>query len=84
MPDYENYKKWVEVAELQESFRAMLGSFIMMQMINLLLTASVILPSLGILFRTIERSMADMFVFTMITLLIYIVFVITVYISFGE
>ena len=62
----------------------MLGSFIMMQMINLLLTASVILPSLGILFRTIERSMADMFVFTMITLLIYLVFVITVYISFGE
>jgi len=56
----------------------------MMQMINLLLTASVILPSLGILFRTIEKSMNDMFVFTTITLLIFFVFVITVYISFGE
>jgi len=81
---YDDYLTWVKCAQMKESFRAMLGSFIMMQMINLLLTASVILPSLGILFRTIERSMADMFVFTTITLLIYVVFVITVYISFGE
>jgi len=56
----------------------------MMQMINLLLTVSVILPSLGILFRTIEKSMNDMFVFTTITLLIFLVFVITVNVSFGE
>ena len=65
-------------------FRGFFGSFIMMQMINLLLTASVILPSLGILFKTIERSINDMFVFTMITLSIFIVFVIAVYVSFGE
>ena len=81
---YEDFTIWVENANLIESFRSYMGSFIMMQMINLLLTASVILPSLGILFRTIEKSMNDMFVFSTITLLIYFVFVITVYVSFGE
>ena len=53
-------------------------------MYNLLLIASTILPSLGILFRTIEKSMADIFVFTSISVLLLIVFILIVFISFGE
>lgn len=61
-----------------------LGIFVVVQMYNLLLVASTFLPSLGILFRTIEKSMADIFVFTTITSLLFAVFVVIVHISFGE
>ena len=53
-------------------------------MLNLLLIASDVLPSLGILFRTIEKSMADIFVFTTICLLMFAVFVVIMHVSFGE
>ena len=62
----------------------LLGFFVIVQMINLLLIASGFLPSLGILFRTIEKSMKDIFVFTTISMLIFCIFVIVVYVSFGE
>ena len=53
-------------------------------MLSLLLIASDILPSLGILFRTIEKSMNDIFVFSTICLLMFSVFVVITFVSFGE
>ena len=61
-----------------------MGVFIMSQMLNVLYTASNTLPSLGILFTTIEKSLADMIYFTAVTSLFFLVFVNIYYISFGE
>ena len=82
--NYDEYVHWVNNAALLASFRMALGVFVVGQMLNLLVVAQSILPSLGILFRTIEKSMADIFVFTTITLLIFAVFVVIVFVSFGE
>lgn len=60
-----------------------LGIFVIVQMLNLLLVASSYLPSLGILFRTIEKSLNDMFVFTTIVFIIFLVFVVMTHIIFG-
>ena len=53
-------------------------------MINLLLIASSFVPSLGIVFRTIDKSMPDVITFSSICWLLYSVFVLIVYISFGD
>ena len=66
------------------AFRIEIGVFCILEMINLLLSASMILPSMGILFRTIERSLSDVFVFSTICLLIFVLFVIIFHLSFGE
>jgi len=84
LASYDDYVLWVENADLQFILRVEVGVFCIIEMINILLSASAILPSLGILFRTIERSLGDVFVFTTITSLIFFVFVIIFHISFGE
>ena len=82
--NYDEYMRWVENSEYLLVLRNEIGIFVIIQMLNLLLIASDILPSLGILFRTIEKSMADIFVFSTICLLMFSVFVVIVYVSFGE
>ena len=52
-------------------------------MLALLLSLSAKLPSLGILFNTIEKSLGDVLVFTTIFLLIFYVFVVLCHVSFG-
>jgi len=53
-------------------------------MLNLLLVASSFIPSLGIVFLTMKKSLADIVAFTSICWLFYFVFVVINYISFGE
>lgn len=84
LKDVDAYMRWVENAELYATFRIELGIFVVLQMINLLLVASAFVPSLGILFQTINKSLPDILTFTTICVMFFCVFVVISYISFGE
>lgn len=82
--DYSVFERWVWNADLLVIFRMEVGVFCIIQMYNILLSASMILPSLGILFHTIERSLSDIFIFSTICMLIFSIFVVIFHLSFGE
>ena len=82
--EYANYIVWIKNAELARIFRIELGIFVIIQMLNLLLVASSFIPSLGIVFLTIKKSLADIATFTSICWLFYFVFVVINFVSFGE
>ncbi len=82
--DYSVFERWVWNADLLVIFRMELGVLCIIQMYNILLSASMILPSLGILLTTIERSLSDIFIFSTICMLIFSIFVVIFHLSFGE